>query len=375
MTDFLILGGGIAGASAGFFLADRGSVTILEKEDALGYHSTGRSAALFTENYGSPPIRALSVGTRPFLEAPPAGFTDHKLLGPRGVMMLALPGEEMEFAAALAEGRKTAPELREIGMGEAALLCPVLRPGRFARVMVEPTAMDMDVHAIHQGFLRGLRAKGGKIVTGAPSDGLAYRDGTWQVRTPAGDFASRVLINAGGAWADEIAGMARVRKIGLVPKRRTAFTFDPPPGIDAAAWPLTGDLGDTFYFKPESGRIFASPADETPVPPCDIQPDEIDIATAASRVEEATTLTIRRITHKWAGLRSFVADKTPVVGFDRDAPGFFWLAGQGGYGIQTSAGMGQLAAALATSGAVPAHLARLGVRKEDLAPERLRQAP
>ncbi len=372
MTDFLILGGGMAGASAGFFLADHGSVTILEKEDALGYHSTGRSAALFTENYGSPPIRALSVGTRPFLEAPPAGFTDHPLLGPRGVLMLALPSEEAKFAAALAEGKKTAPELREIGMDEAARLCPVLRPGHFARAMIEPTAMDMDVHAIHQGFLRGLRAKGGKTVTDAPSEALAYRDGLWHVRTPAGDFASRVLINAGGAWADEIAGLAGVKTIGLVPKRRTAFTFDPPQGLDAAAWPLTGDLGDSFYFKPESGRLFASPADETPMPPCDIQPDELDIAIAASRVEEATTLTIRRIVRKWAGLRSFVADKTPVVGFDPDAPGFFWLAGQGGYGIQTSAGMGRLACALATGGAVPADLAKIGVRREDLAPQRLR---
>jgi D-arginine dehydrogenase len=238
--------------------------------------------------------------------------------------------------------------------------------------MLEPTAMDMDVHAIHQGFLRGLRAKGGRIVTGAASTALAHRDGLWEVGTPAGEFASRVLINAGGAWADEIADMAGVRKIGLVPKRRTAFTFDAPAGAEVTTWPLTGDLGDTFYFKPEAGRIFASPADETPMPPCDIQPDEIDIATAAARVEEATTLTIRRITHKWAGLRSFVADKTPVVGFDRAAPGFFWLAGQGGYGIQTSAAMGQLAAALATSGEVPAELAKLGVRKADLAPERLR---
>src|SRR6266436_5350536 len=250
MSDFLILGAGMAGASAGFFLADHGNVTLLEKEDAPGYHSTGRSAALFTENYGSPPIRALSVGTRPFLEAPPAGFTDHPLLGPRGVLMLALPSEAAKFAAALAEGKKTAPELREIGIDEAARLCPVLRPGHFARAMVEPTAMDMDVHAIHQGFLRGLRTKGGRIVTNAPSDALAYRDGTWQVRTPTGDFASRVLINAGGAWADEIAEMAGVRKVGLVPKRRTAFTFDAPPGAEIATWPLTGDLGDTFYFKP-----------------------------------------------------------------------------------------------------------------------------
>ncbi|HZS83424.1 MAG TPA: FAD-binding oxidoreductase [Stellaceae bacterium] len=371
MSDFLILGGGMAGASAGYFLAEHGSVVLLEKEDQPGYHSTGRSAALFTENYGSPTIRALSVGTRPFLEDPPAGFADHPLLGPRGVLMLAPPSHAEIFAEELANGRKTAPELREVSLDEAAALCPVLRPGAFVRAMYEPTAMDMDVHAIHQGFLRGFRARGGRVVTAAEPRSLSRADGVWRAETSAGDFAAPVVVNAGGAWADEIARMAGVRPIGLVPKRRTAFTFDPPAGTDVAHWPLTADLAESFYFKPEAGRVLASPADETPMPPCDVQPDEIDVATAAARIEAATVLEVRRITHKWAGLRSFVADKTPVVGFAPDAPGFFWLAGQGGYGIQTSAAMGRVAAALATSGEVPADLARLGVRKENLAPERL----
>src|ERR1700730_8551009 len=164
--------------------------------------------------------------------------------------------------------------------------------------------MDMDVHAIHQGFLRGFRAKGGRVVTSAEPRGLSHGDGVWRAVTAAGDFAAKTLINAGGAWADEIAAMAGVRPIGLVPKRRTAFTFDPPEGMEIASWPLTGDLGDTFYFKPEAGRVFGSPADETPTVPCDAQPQEIDIATAAARVEEATILPIRRIVRKWAGLRS-----------------------------------------------------------------------
>jgi D-arginine dehydrogenase len=371
MTDFLILGGGMAGASAGYFLADHGGVVLLEKEDAPGYHTTGRSAALFTENYGPPTIRALTVGTRPFLESPPGGFTEHPLLGPRGVLLLAKPGQEARFAKDLASGRMTAPSLREIGEAEALALCPVLRRGWFSRAMHEPTAMDMDVNAIHQGFLRGLRAKGGRIVTGAEPSSLIRREGLWHAATPAGDFAAPVLVNAGGAWADEIAMMAGVRPVGLVPKRRTAFTFDPPEGTPASL-PLTIDLDDTFYFKPESGRILASPVDETPMPPCDVQPEEIDVATCAARIEEATVMTIRRILRKWAGLRSFVADGVPVVGFDDAVPGFFWLAGQGGYGIQTSAGMGRLAAALATSGEVPADLARLGVRKEDVGAARLR---
>jgi len=372
MIDFLILGAGMAGASAGFFLAEHGSVVLLEKEDAPGYHSTGRSAALFTENYGSPTIRALSVGTRPFLESPPAGFAEHPLLGPRGVMLLAAPEHEDRFAAELADGKKTAAELREVSPAEALEICPALRPGWFTRAMYEPTAMDMDVHAIHQGFLRGFKAKGGRLVNGAEPRSLTRENGSWRAMTAAGDFAAKVVIDAGGAWADEIARMAGVKPVGLVPKRRTAFTFDAPEGMSIASWPLTGDLGETFYFKPEAGRVFASPADETPSPPCDIQPEELDVAMAAARVEETTVLPIRRIVRKWAGLRSFVSDKTPVVGFDRDAPGFFWLAGQGGYGIQTSAAMGRTAAALATSGEIPADLAKLGVAKANLAPERLR---
>src|SRR6516164_6369585 len=173
MTDFLILGAGMAGASAAYFLAEHGSVTLIEKEDAPGYHSTGRSAALFTENYGSPTIRAFSVGTRPFLEAPPAGFAEHPLLGPRGVMLLAAPEHEDRFAAELADGRKTAPELRQVSPAEALEICPALRPGWFTRAMYEPTAKDMDVHAIHQGFLRGFKAKGGQLVTGAEPRSLA----------------------------------------------------------------------------------------------------------------------------------------------------------------------------------------------------------
>ena len=372
MTDFLILGAGMAGASTAYFLAEHGSVTLLEKEDAPGYHSTGRSAALFTENYGSPTIRALSVGTRPFLEAPPQGFTDHPLLSPRGVLLIAQAEHAERFAHELADGRKTAPELREVGAEEALAICPALRREWFAKAMYEPTAMDMDVHAIHQGFLRGFRARGGRLVTNAEPRGLAYRDGAWHASTAAGDFSAKVVVNAGGAWADEIARAAGVKPVGLVPKRRTAFTFDPPAGMAIATWPVTGDLGESFYFKPEAGRILASPADETPTVPHDVQPEEIDIATAAARIEEATVLPIRRIQRKWAGLRSFVADKTPVVGYDKDAPGFFWLAGQGGYGIQTSAAMGRTAAALATSGEIPRDLATLGVRKENLAAERLR---
>lgn len=369
--DFLVVGGGIAGASAAYFLAERGRVAVLEREDATGYHSTGRSAALFTETYGNAAIRALTVASGPFFRDPPADFAEHPLLHPRGAMIIAPADAEARFKAALAEGQRYVPTVRALDRAEALALSPVLRPDWLAFALHEPDAMDMDVHAIHQGFLRGLRGKGGRIVTGAEVQSVARRGRLWEVATPAGTFAAPILVNAAGAWADEIAGLAGVRKVGLVPKRRTAFTIDPPSGLDCRVWPMVIDVDETFYFKPESGRLLVSPADETPVPPHDVQPEELDIAEAAARLEAATSLTVRRIVRKWAGLRSFAPDKTPVVGHAPEAPGFVWLAGQGGYGIMTSPSMGRVAAALATGDEIPADLQRLGLDAADLLPDRL----
>ena len=373
-SDFLILGGGIAGASAGFFLAEHGSVAVLEAEDAPGYHATGRSAALFTEYFGNRCIRALTTASRPFYEAPPAGFAEHPLLTPRGVVMLAPAGVEDRFAASLAEASRdpTIPPLHEIGPDEVQRLCPAVRRGWYGRALHKPAAMDVDVHGAHHGFLRGLRSRGGRVVTGAEAREIARDrgDGQWRVSTPSGTFAAKLLINAAGAWADAVAELAGVRPVGLSAMRRTAFTFDPPAGIEVASWPMVTDLDDTFYVKPEAGRLLASPCDETPMPPCDVQPDEIDVATAAARGEEVTTLTIRRVTHRWAGLRTFVRDRTVVVGEAPDAPGFFWLAGQGGYGIQTAPAVARACAALAIKGRLPADLARLGITEAELSPAR-----
>jgi D-arginine dehydrogenase len=381
MEELLIVGGGIAGAAAGYFLAghypaERRRVVLIEREAAPGYHSTGRSAALFTENYGSRPIRALTRGSRPFFEAPPPGFGEHPLLTPRGVLMVSPRGERDRFAAAFAEGRLSAPGLQEIGAAEARRRVPVLDADWLGDAMFEPAAMDIDVHALHQGFLRGITAHGGRIVADAEARAIRRVGGEWRVETPAGSFAAPVLVNAAGAWADEVARLAGVAPVGLVPKRRTAFTIDPPEGAGAAGgwpadWPMVIDVAESFYFKPEAGRLLVSPADETPVPPCDVQPEEIDIAEAAARLEAATTIRVRRIARKWAGLRSFVADKNPVAGFAPGAEGFFWLAGQGGYGIQTAPSLGRLAAALVAGEGVPADLAALGVEAGALAPERL----
>jgi len=369
--DFLIIGGGIAGASAGYFLAERGRVVVLEREESLGYHSTGRSAALYTETYGNAAIRALTVCSGPFFRTPPDGFTEHPLLTPRGVLIAAPAEGAAKFQAALAEARRYAPTVRVLSQDEALRLCSALRPGWSRFAFHEPDAMDMDVHAIHQGFLRGLRARGGTVVTAAEVLAIKRNGSDWTVTTRAGEFGAPIVINAAGAWADEVARLAGVRPVGLVPKRRTAFIIDLPAGTDAAAWPIVSDVDETLYFKPEAGRLLVSPADETPMPPCDVQPEELDIAEAAHRLETRTLLTVSHVIRKWAGLRSFVRDKTMVVGHAPEAPGFVWLAGQGGYGIQTSPCMGRVAAALATGSDLPADLTARGIGAGDLLPDRL----
>ena len=371
VPDFLIIGGGIAGASAGYFLAERGRVVVLEREESLGYHSTGRSAALYTETYGNAAIRALTVCSGPFFRTPPDGFTEHPLLSPRGVLISAPAEGEAKFQAALAEARRYAPTVRLLSPDEALRFCPALRPDWARFAFHEPDAMDMDVHAIHQGFLRGIRARGGTVVTAAEVLAIKRNGSDWTVTTRAGEFSAPIVINAAGAWADEIARLAGVRPVGLVPKRRTAFIIDLPTGTDAAAWPIVSDVDETLYFKPEAGRLLVSPADETPIPPCDVQPEELDIAEAAHRLETRTRLTVTRVVRKWAGLRSFVRDKTMVVGHAPEAPGFVWLAGQGGYGIQTSPSMGRVAAALATGSDLPADLTARGLAAGDLLPDRL----
>ncbi|MFL7901623.1 NAD(P)/FAD-dependent oxidoreductase [Azospirillum argentinense] len=382
-VDFLIVGGGMAGASAAYELAAHGSVVVLERESQPGYHSTGRSAALYTQTYGHPVVRALTVASWDFYINPPDGFSEHPLLTPRGVLLIGRADQTAALDRDFAEGRRLTPTVERLDRAQTLARAPFLKADYVDGAVWEPAAMDMDVHAIHSGYLRGLKARGGRLVTDAGVTALERRDGLWIATTPAGDFAAPVLVNAAGAWADVLAGMAGVRPVGLVPKRRTAITFDPvfadpvfadpADGAGLAGWPMTINVDEQFYMKPESGRLLLSPADETPVEPCDVQPEEMDIAVAIDRMEQAVRFSVRRITHKWAGLRSFVADKVMVVGYDESADGFFWLAGQGGYGIQTAPAMGRTAAALATGHGLPPEVAALGVRAEDLAPARLRR--
>lgn len=369
--DILVIGAGIAGASVAHALARDASVIVLEQESQPGYHTTGRSAALFTEAYGNLAIRRLTSAGRAFFEAPPEGFAEHPLLSPRGTLFIARDDQLGALDRALAE-TPSAAEVCRLAGAEAVEVNPALDPDYVAGALYEPTAEDIDVHALHGGFLRGLRRRGGRLVTGARVEALARAGGEWTAGTPVGRFAAPVVVNAAGAWADVVAELAGLRPIGLVPKRRTAFTFDPPEGWEIAAWPATIDIDERFYFKPDAGRILGSPADETPSPPCDAQPEELDIAIGVYRIETATRLTVRRLASRRAGLRSFVADKTPVAGFDDDSEGFFWLAGQGGYGIQTSPAMARAAAALITTGDLPADLKARGLETATLAPGRLR---
>lgn len=372
--DFLIIGAGIAGAAAGFALqsaAPSARTVLLEREETPGYHSTGRSVSLLVETYGPPEIRALTRASRGFYEQPPPGFADHPLLARRGVLHIARADQSAVAERLFADCSEASPDIRLINGAEARALQPVLRPASCALAVHEPNAMEIDTHALLHGFLRGFRSRGGRIVARADVVALDRGEGRWTVQTSTNHvFTAGVVINAAGAWADAIAGLAALAPLGLVPKRRTAVAFAAPDGADLRAWPMTVDIEETFYFKPDAGGIVASPADETPMPPCDVQPDEWDVALAVDRVERATTLTVRSLIHRWAGLRSFLPDGIPAVGPDLAAPGFIWLTGQGGYGIMTAAAMGRVAAAAALGQSIPDDVARLGITAAALSPAR-----
>ncbi len=372
--DFVIVGAGMAGASAAYFLADSASVLVLEMEDQPGYHTTGRSAALFSEAYGNGPIRALTSSGRGFLMNPPDGFTESALLSPRGALFVGRADQLAALDAAYTAGSEHVATMQRLSAAEVLDRVSVLREDYVAAGVLEADAMDMDVNALHQGFLRGARNRGAELRPRARVERLQRRGGVWRVRAGGDEIGAGVVINAAGAWCDRIADLAGARRVGLMPKRRTAILFDGPEGWQFSNWPAFIDVDEAFYARPESGALMGSPADETPMEPCDVQPEEMDIAIAVDRLQKATTLDIRRINRSWAGLRSFVADKTPVVGFDPVAEGFFWLAGQGGYGIQTAPSMGRVSAALAMGEAVPADLQRFGVRAADLSPARFKES-
>jgi len=345
-ADILIVGGGIAGASlAATLAADRGDgtgIVVLEGERQPGYHATGRSAAMYIVDYGPPAVRALTQASGAFFREPPEGFSEHPLLTPRGFLAFVGYGNDATFEAELAASHT----LSEIPVEAALARCPALRREVVGRAAVADAAEEIDVAALHQGYLARLRKLGGRVVAGAEIEAIERTGGRWHVRTTAGSWTSGTLVNAAGAWADEIAAMAGVRRLGFTPRQRSAILAETAPEHDSDTWPMVMDLGGSFYFKPESGRLLVSPEDATPTDPGDVRPDELDVAVTVDRLERHTALSVRRIAQSWAGLRTFSPDDTPVVGPDPREPAFVWLAGQGGYGIATAPAAARVAANL-----------------------------
>ena len=341
--DALVIGAGIAGATTAAHLAADHTVALIEAEEAAGYHSTGRSAAIWILNYGPPEVRALTGASRGFFESPPDGFTDAPVMSRRPILFLAPEEGRDDMRELLTNGSGVV----EISLAEARRQVPALREGFAVQAAMEADAFDMDVAALHQGYLRQLRARGGVLALRSRT-GRISRDGDlWSVEVAGGaTFQANILVDAAGAWGDEVAVQAGVRPLGLVPKRRTGVIVDAAPW-QPEGWPMVHDVSHTWYARTEARtKLMVSPADETDMTPHDVQPDELDVAVAIDRMQQALDIDVRRVEHSWAGLRTFTPDRNLAFGWDADVPGFFWAVGQGGYGIQTSPAAGRLIADL-----------------------------
>ena len=374
--DAIVIGGGIAGISAAYSLSRRGAeVVVLEREDSLTAHSTGRSAAQYIETYGGPVNQALTVASRDFLLGGADGWADAELLRPRPVLWVGGAGRLGDLVRLRDEVLPRSPHLELIGAPDARAYCPVLDPDWVVGGMLEEGSFDIDVAGLHQAFLRGARRQDATIVRAGAVTAMRRAGGCWEVRAGTGSFAAPVVVNAAGAWADELGRCAGVAPLGLAPLRRTIFTFGAPSEYAAEEvwrWPLVADIAGGFYFKPEGpSQLLGSPADETPDAPCDARADELDVARGIDAVNGATTLAVRAVRSVWAGLRTFAADRHPVAGFDDTAEGFVWCAGQGGTGIQTSPAMGEAVASVVCGTPPPAALVDVVGR---LAPSRLRRS-
>jgi D-arginine dehydrogenase len=367
-SDAIVIGGGIAGVSTAYFMSAHARVCVLEHEEHPGVHSTGRSAALFSESYGPAQVRALTHASRPFFKQPPPGFAQNAILSPRGLLVIGAREQAPQLEALYESVLPFATEARLLSAREIQMTVPVLLPQVASVGVLDAGAADIDVNELHQGFIRGLKARGSELRCSVAIGSIERVSGRWEADCGAQVFRAPLLINAAGAWVDEVAALAGVAPIGIEPRRRSAFLFAPPEGLSVAHWPFVCDVDERYYFKPDAGMLLGSSANADPVPPHDVQPEDLDIALAIHRIEEATTMRIQRPTRTWAGLRSFVADGDLVGGFAPAAPGFFWVAALGGYGIQTSAAMGEACANLALQRPLPAHLADAGIAAAMLAP-------
>ena len=367
--DFVVIGAGIAGASAAYELAAHGSVVLIEQEATPGHHTTGRSAALYTEAYERGPVRLLVMASRHHLDSPPDGFSANPILTPLPMLFIATQ-DQLPKLDEIFEDVAGVVRLERMDEDGALRNCPVLRNGYVSGALLEPDSMEIDVHALHQGFLTGARRRGGAMLVNAPVTELRRSGASWTVTAGGETIESTIVVNAAGAWCDTVAAMAGARPLGLTPYRRTAFTFGAPEAADISGWPMVVDADEQFYFKPEGHQFMGSLAEQTPMHPHDVRPEEIDVALGVERITAATTLDLTHVRTTWAGLRTFSPDRLPVIGFDSEIAGFFWLGGQGGYGIMTSPAMSRAAAALATGGAWPEDLGDRGIKAAALAPGR-----
>lgn len=368
--DVIVIGGGIAGVSIGFELSKSHSVCLLEMESTLAFHTTGRSAATFLETYGGPEIRALTTGSRQFLENPPE-FFESELMTPRPLLQFAKQGRGTVIEQLHADVLPLVPDAQLLTPDQVAEVFPVVAPGYAERGMYEPGAMELDVAGLHQGYVRGLKANKGEIVKSAKVVSLTRGIDSWTVETADGERRTAAdIIDAAGAWGDVVAELAGGKPVGLMPLRRTIFMVNSPEGAGTKDLPIFGDIDQSFYIKPEGTQFLCSPADETPCPPSDAKADELEIARAIEEINAATTLDVRSVTTAWAGLRSFVPDRNFVVGPDPEVPGFHWFVGQGGYGIQTAPAAAMVGAALVRGEQLPADLIDRGLDAARLAPHR-----
>ena len=366
--DFIVIGAGIAGASVAAHLAATHKVLVLEMEERPGYHTTGRSAASYEPNYGPRSMLAFTRASEDFFKNPPDGFAGAPLFAKRGSFFLEAEGQEQKTQDLLSKSAG----LQEFSEAQTRGLFPVLKHGYAKRSFLDDSTGDLDVDLLHRGYLRLFKSHGGVLVTDGAARTIERKDHRWSINTAKGTFTAPTLINAAGAWGDAVAQMAGAQPVGLVPKRRSIGVVSVTGHHGFEAWPMVTDVGETWYAKPQSGKLIVSSADATPVDPHDAYADDMAIAEGIARLMVATTLEVNHLDHSWGGLRSFVADGAPVVGFDPSTEGFFWLVGQGGYGIQSSPAMSRTAAALAQRQSVPGDVLAAGLDVTQIQPERLR---
>ncbi len=369
--DFIVVGGGIAGVSAAYELAAHGSVCLLEQEQQLAYHTTGRSAAISMESYGNQQIRSLTCASRGFFENPPEGLAEHPLWSPRGALIVAQAARVDKLAARYTAVLGQVPTAKFLDDKQVLELVPYLAEGAWSAGIYEPSAFDLDVHGIHGAYLGGLRARGGVVKREAEVLRGEHRNGHWTLHTADGQrLEAAIVVNAAGAWADEFAQRCGVSKVGVRPLRRTVLAVDPQ--CDVHHTPYLGTVDEDIFIKPEAGRLIVSPCDENPSLPCDALPDELDLAITMDRLQSTTRLRPRSIINKWAGLRTFVADRSPVLGQDPQHESFIWLAALGGYGIQAAPAIARLCSHAALGIAMPADLAALQLNYQHFSPARCR---